>query len=101
MLANPPSEDSSSLSVTLRWLWPFWKPLFPRLVFLLLATPLVVIFDAYVPMIIRQIVDGLSQHNLQPEWLWQKTLLILGLGLAHFRILCFGSEHTGSHQFWL
>lgn len=99
MLANPPSEDASSLSVTLRWLWPFWKPLFPRLVFLLLATPLVVVFDAYVPMIIRQIVDGLSQHNLQPAWLWQKSLLILGLGLAHFVLYVLVQSTRGATNF--
>lgn len=99
MLAPPSSENVAPLPTTLRWLWPFWQPLFPRLVFLLLATPLVVLFDAYVPMLIRQIVDGLSQHNLRPEWLWEKSLLILGLGLAHFVLYVLVQSTRGATNF--
>ncbi|PIQ23422.1 hypothetical protein COW20_11390 [bacterium (Candidatus Blackallbacteria) CG13_big_fil_rev_8_21_14_2_50_49_14] len=78
------SSETASLSSALQWLWPFWKPLSPRLLFLIFTTPLVVLFDAWVPMLVRQIIDELQKNSLQEAWLLEKSLWILGLGLAHF-----------------
>ncbi|PIW15788.1 hypothetical protein COW36_15690, partial [bacterium (Candidatus Blackallbacteria) CG17_big_fil_post_rev_8_21_14_2_50_48_46] len=43
-----------------------------------------VLFDAWVPMLVRQIIDELQKNSLQEAWLLEKSLWILGLGLAHF-----------------
>jgi ATP-binding cassette, subfamily B, multidrug efflux pump len=99
MLATPSLSDKASFAVTLRWLWPFWRSFFPRLLFLLLATPLVVMFDAYVPMVIKQIVDGLAHANLQPAWLLEKSLLILALGFAHFLLYVLVQSTRGMTNF--
>lgn len=72
------------LQATLGWLWPFWQPLRWRLAFLILVTPLAVLFDVWVPMITKGIFDQLQGSSFTPALLRQQVLLILGLGFLHF-----------------
>lgn len=78
------SATKQSLPDTLAWLWPYWKPLRWRLLFLLLATPLTVGLDVWTPMLMKQIFDGLQGPGLTLERLGHDVLLLLGVGLGHF-----------------
>jgi len=78
------SQSERSMLGTLKWLWPFWQPLRWRLAFLILVTPLSVLFDVWVPMVTKQIFDALQTATMSTEFLAQKVLLILGLGFLHF-----------------
>ena len=69
---------------TLAWLWPFWRPLRWRLIFLLLATPLMVGFNVWMPQFIKQIFDALQTSRLSSGLLAQSVGLLLGIGFLHF-----------------
>lgn len=78
---HKPQRKLSSIMV---WLWPFWQPLRWRLAFLILMTPLAVLFDVWVPMLTKRIFDHLQSSTLTPDLLRNQVVLILGLGFFHF-----------------
>lgn len=72
------------LSETLLWLWPYWRPMWKRLVFLLLATPVAVALNVMIPLLVKQIFDQLQRQGVSTELLLEKSGQILLLGFLHF-----------------
>ncbi|HEY9842830.1 MAG TPA: ABC transporter ATP-binding protein [Candidatus Obscuribacterales bacterium] len=77
-------NTGNGIAGTLGWLWPFWKPLRLRLIFLLIATPLTVLLDVWMPMFVKQIFDQLQSSAITRELLAQLALTIFALGFFHF-----------------
>lgn len=75
-----------SIFDTLRWLAPFWRPFRWRLVFLLLLTPLAVLFDVWSPIFIKQIFDALQAGTLRTDLLARQVGVILALGAGFFSL---------------
>ena len=73
-----------SIFDTLRWLAPFWRPFRWRLAFLVLLTPLAVLFNVWSPIFIKRIFDALQAGNLSSAFLAQQVGIVLALGVGFF-----------------
>lgn len=83
-LSTRPALEDSGIGGTLRWLWPYWRPVRPTLAFLLLTTPVMVLMDAWMPMFVKQIFDSLQTDKITQGLLAQSALVIFALGFFHF-----------------
>jgi ATP-binding cassette, subfamily B, multidrug efflux pump len=75
-----------SIFDTLRWLAPFWRPFRWRLAFLLLLTPVAVLFDVWSPIFIKHIFDALQAGTLSAGLLARQVGIILALGVGFFSL---------------
>ncbi len=67
-----------------RWLWPFWKPFRLRMVFLVVLTPVTVLFNIWSPVFIKRIFDALQAGSITRDFLFQQVGIILALGIGYF-----------------
>ncbi|MDA8243885.1 MAG: ABC transporter ATP-binding protein [Elusimicrobia bacterium] len=68
---------------TLKWLLPYWRRHAARMAVIVVFGMASAALQAYNPMLIKNIVNGLS-GNLTPEYLRHNVLLILGVGFGLF-----------------
>ncbi len=78
------SSAEQSLPQTMAWLWPFWRPLRWRLLFLLVATPVGVLFNVLIPLVTKQIFDALQAQDVSADFIAEKALVIFWLGFINF-----------------
>ncbi len=57
-----------------------------RLVFLIIATPMMVGFGVWTPQFIKNLFDAMQAQSLTREVLNQNVTLLLGIGLLHFAL---------------
>lgn len=92
-------SKAHTLSSALGWLWPYWKRLHYRLIFLIVVTPLAVLFDVWAPMFIKSIFDQMQQAEITQAFLKEKVLIILALGSFHFIFYIFVQSIRGITNF--
>ena len=68
---------------TLKWLLPYWRRHAVRMTVIVVFGMLSAALHAYNPLLIKNIVNGLS-GSADPEYLRQNVLLILGVGFGLF-----------------
>ncbi|MDA8131888.1 MAG: ABC transporter ATP-binding protein [Elusimicrobia bacterium] len=68
---------------TLKWLLPYWRRHAARMTVIVVFGMASAALQAYNPMLIKNIVNGLSA-NLTPEYLRHNVMLILGVGFGLF-----------------
>ncbi len=71
------------MTFTLKWLLPYWRRHAARMAVIVVFGMASAALQAYNPMLIKNIVNGLS-GNLTPEYLRHNVLLILGVGFGLF-----------------